>query len=58
MKLVTVTTGEVVAVYANVSISVKKRGMMRFLMGEKNETDLGFEFQLMVVMSVFVDFGG
>jgi hypothetical protein len=52
MKLIRVSTGEVIAVYANVSISVKKKGRMSFLMSEMSEMDLGFEFQLMAVMSV------
>lgn len=52
MKLIRVRTREVVAVYANVNLSVKKTGKMSFLMSEKDGLDLGYEFQLMAVMSV------
>jgi hypothetical protein len=54
IKLIRVSNGEVVAAYANVSISMKKKGKMSFLMSEKNEMDLGFKFQLMAIMSVLL----
>lgn len=50
MKSIRVRTGEVVAVYARVGMSAEETGKI----SEKNDMDLGFEFQLMAVICVLL----